>query len=368
MKRILLGQLGMYGDCLYATAIARQIKQDNPGCYLIWGIGSHYASILKNNPFVDQVWEYPITSRWEVTSKWYAFAKEAQERKDRGEFDEIYLTQAYPGNPHLFYDSLRKAMFRAYGKMTVDLQPIIVLGLEEVINVTDFAKLHNIQRRENVILFEYAAESGQSYVTPEFALKVAELVVKNIPGSCVVLSGSKKIKTDNPNIIDASGLTFRENAELTEYCTLFVGAGSGITQIVQSSWAKPIPLILLLKKRNNAGVSTIWERKQLGLPADDVIEMSECKEVGVFQCIALALHNFKVAKEVYNDEIIPDMVMIRFHMRFDKAKRESDYWGILFAFMIAVQDYGVSPGLGYFLMTFPESIWKLISRKARGID
>ena len=32
-KRILLGQLAARGDCLYATAIARQIKADNEA----WG-------------------------------------------------------------------------------------------------------------------------------------------------------------------------------------------------------------------------------------------------------------------------------------------------------------------------------------------
>lgn len=52
-KRILLGQLGSYGDCLYATTVARQIKQDFPGSTLTWAVGSMYADVLDQNPHDD---------------------------------------------------------------------------------------------------------------------------------------------------------------------------------------------------------------------------------------------------------------------------------------------------------------------------
>jgi hypothetical protein len=366
MKRILIGQLGSYGDCLIATTIAHQIKMDNPrGCHLTWGIGSHYSRIIENNPDVDAVWEYPITSRWEVVSKWYQFAKEAQERKDRGEFDEIYLTQVYPGFPERFYGSLRESMFRAYGKVASPPIMELELSLEEVINVQDFARLHTLSRRTDVILFECSPESGQSFVTQNFALRVARMIVTDIPGSCVILSGSEKINTNHPDIIDASGLTFRENAELTEYCTLFVGTGSGLTQIIQTDWAKSLPIIQLLKPRTVASIN--WDRKQQGLPEGNVIEMTNCTELQVYHCCISAMVDFGFARRHFNEEIVPDFNIIRFHMRFDKAKREGDYLGILVALLVTIEDYGLSMGLWHFLMTFPESIWKLISRKAKGI-
>ena len=62
-KRILLGQLGSFGDCLYATTVARQIKVDFPECHLTWAIGSPYRSILDNSPDVDDIWEVPFSSR-----------------------------------------------------------------------------------------------------------------------------------------------------------------------------------------------------------------------------------------------------------------------------------------------------------------
>jgi len=366
MKRILIGQLGSYGDCLIATTIASQIKHDNPGCHLTWAIGSHYARILENNPCIDYIWEYPIVSRWEVTSKWYQFAQEAQQMKLDGKFDEVYLTQVYPGFPERFYDSLRESMFRGYGKITVPVEMTLGLTMEEIVNVNEFAKLHNLFDRTNVILFEYSPDSGQSFVTTEFALKVSSMVVQNIADTCVILSGSKPIETGNPCIIDGSVLTVREMAELTEYCTLFIGTGSGLSQVVQTTWAKKLPMIQLLKKGTVASV--IWDRKRQNLPTRDIIEISTCDEVKVYGCVTATTIGWDLARQIYCEEITPDFTIIRFHMRFDKAKREGNYLGILSAFAIVLRDYGFSMGLLHFFYTFPESIWKLITRKMKGIN
>ena len=45
------------GDCLYVTAVARQIKQDYPGCHLTWAISSRCSQVIQNNPYVDEIWE-----------------------------------------------------------------------------------------------------------------------------------------------------------------------------------------------------------------------------------------------------------------------------------------------------------------------
>ena len=55
IKKILLVQLFSNGDCLYATAVARQIKSDNPNCELTWAIANFCKDIINLNPFVDKV-------------------------------------------------------------------------------------------------------------------------------------------------------------------------------------------------------------------------------------------------------------------------------------------------------------------------
>ena len=58
--RILLGQLGANGDCLYATILARQLRQDYPKATITWAISDRSASLLTNNPHVDEVWKIPV--------------------------------------------------------------------------------------------------------------------------------------------------------------------------------------------------------------------------------------------------------------------------------------------------------------------
>ena len=61
-KRFLIGQLGSFGDCLFATTVARQIKNDYPDCHLTWAVGSIYRSILDGNPYIDDIWEFPLST------------------------------------------------------------------------------------------------------------------------------------------------------------------------------------------------------------------------------------------------------------------------------------------------------------------
>ena len=59
-KNIALVHLASNGDILYATAIARQIKEiDFPNCNLTWVVSSSGKKILENNPYVDEIIEIP---------------------------------------------------------------------------------------------------------------------------------------------------------------------------------------------------------------------------------------------------------------------------------------------------------------------
>jgi len=366
MTRILLCQLGSYGDCLYATTIARQIKEDYPDCHLTWAIGSKYKNILNNNPHVDEVWEYPISNRLELKTKWFEFVKEVLIRKEQGDFDKVYFTQAYPGNPQHFRDVLRASMFRAYeNPITVPIDPVIQLSVQELDSVFYFVEVNRIANYTHRILFEWSPESGQSFVTSGMVLEVVKEIINRFPDACIILSGTDRIGLDNPNIIDGGALTFRENAELTKYCTLFIGTGSGITQICTSDWAKPLPMIQLLQKGTVA--SLINDREYFRLPVDNIIEMTNCTSRHVIDCItSVILNGFAISRQTYCERIYPDFNIIRFHMRFDSAVITGQYLEIIPAFITACKEYGLNRGLLGFLSTFPASIIILIRRKIEG--
>jgi ADP-heptose:LPS heptosyltransferase len=60
-KKILIVHLVSNGDCLYVTAIARQIKIDYPGSHLTWIISNLCSQVLINNEYVDQVEIWPVS-------------------------------------------------------------------------------------------------------------------------------------------------------------------------------------------------------------------------------------------------------------------------------------------------------------------
>lgn len=248
-KRFLIGQLGSYGDCLYATTIARQIKADYSDSHVTWAIGSIYRSILDGNPYIDEIWEFPLSSPNDMFEQWQKFEREANEREKRGDFDEIFLTQIYPNNFKNFDGTVRSSIFRAYNRpITVPVSPVLCLSPTEVKHVRSFAESHRLKERKNVILFECSPKSGQSFATLDFAFKVSKKIIERIPDLCVVISTNEPFHSEDERIVNGSVLSFRENAELTKYCTILVGCSSGISWLCTSDWAKPLPMIQLLKK------------------------------------------------------------------------------------------------------------------------
>jgi hypothetical protein len=306
-KRILLGHLNSNGDCLFATAIARQIKSDYPGCHLTWAIGSMCRSILEGNPHVDDIWEVPLVNVCHEYDTWRQFEREALARFESGEFDEIFLTQIAPGNFHLWDGTIRSSIFRGYHKpITVPISPVLRLAATEVENVRRFAEIHHLSERAPVILFECSPKSGQSFITPELAIDVARIIVKRFPEASVVLSSNIPIQSGDDRIVDGSPLSLRENAELANYCSLLVGGSSGISWISTSDWAKPLPMIQLLNSDSAIFASFVHDYEYWGLSTEAVIEMTNCSAALVAQCVEVVLtEGFASARMQFHQDLKP---------------------------------------------------------------
>lgn len=303
-KRILLGQLGSYGDCLFATTVAHQIKTDFPECHLTWAIGSPYLSILLNNPHIDAIWEFQISNREELLTHWQQFENEALERKRKGDFDEIFLTQIFPGNIRNYDGMLRSSIFRGYpNPITVQIVPVIKLMQSEIENVDLFASTHNLETFANIILFECSPKSGQSFVTPSFALETAERLINSRTDVCVIISSDQPINSGKDRIIDGSKLSFRENLYLINYCNMFVGCSSGISWLLTSS-EKKIFMIQLLEKSKFMYASFSHDFKFHGLDDNHILEMTNCSTKKLFDCISLYFSSgFNIAKTKYGEKI-----------------------------------------------------------------
>ncbi|MES2777475.1 MAG: hypothetical protein V4722_25070 [Bacteroidota bacterium] len=299
--KILLVQLYSNGDCLYATPVARQIKQDYPGCHLTWAIVPFCRNIIAHNPYVDDVMEVQITKNDAPAFK--RFKKQIELQQKQGKFDHVFITHN-SGNNQEYYDGcIRSSILRAYKRpVTVPVTPVLQLTKEEIQASEAFANEHQLGSYKHVVLFEFAPQSGQLNITKEISVNIAEAIIQK-PGTAVILSSANKVAHDNPAIIDGSSLTLRETAALTHHCTMLLGCSSGITWITTTNAAKLLPMVQVL----NANVPWVnpvsrdFERFQL--PVEKVIELLDFDHVKIVDCVMSALDDFGLARDRYNQAI-----------------------------------------------------------------
>ena len=299
-KKIVLLQLMSNGDCLYATAVARQIKNDFPGCSLTWIIASFCKNIIDNNPYVDVIEVIPDVSKSNCVPIIRRLRKELSQRKVKGEIDEFFFTQVVDSNQANYDGSIRSSIFRGYDRpITVPVTPVLRLRDEEIARVKTFVEKFKLTKYKHVILFEFAPQSGQLAMTPAIAVKMANEIIRN-EHTAVILSSNIKLGDEFERIIDGSTLTLRETAALTHYCTLLLGCSSGITWISTSDAAKQLPMVQVLDP-NAYWVNPISrDFERFGLPGESVIELYEFNDARIIECINDVLNNgFLFAREKF---------------------------------------------------------------------
>jgi hypothetical protein len=298
--QILLVQLGSNGDCLFVTAVAKQIKEDYPGCILTWLIGSKYASVLNNNPYVDEIFETPINSIEELGEMRNIIPQLITYLEQP--FDKIFITDWTPETHHLWYGTTRTSLFRNYPHRIKNPEPQIFLTDEEKSNVKQFALNHGITKDGINILFESSPQSKQSDMSFERALRIANRMVTKCPYLKFIITSKEKFHS--PPLIDGSVLSWRENAELTHYCKLLVGCSSGISWLNTSNAAAKIPTIQSINPNyfgSQLTASLKVDFQYFGLSTDKIIEMANPSDDALIACIDTAMHrNFAEAKKKYD--------------------------------------------------------------------
>jgi ADP-heptose:LPS heptosyltransferase len=301
-KKILLVQLYSNGDCLYATAVARQIKKDFPGSHLTWAIASFCKNIIANNPYVDAIMEVDDTPKNDVAA-FRRFRKRVYELRQQDKFSEVFITHNMDTN-HAYYDGcIRSSILKAYPfPVTVPVTPVLRLTEKEIENVRQFVLQHKLKRYKQVILFEFAPLSGQLKIIREIAIAIADDIV-TAGDTAVILSSGSKVLHDNEAVIDGSVLSLRETAALTHYCTLLLGCSSGITWISTSDAAKQLPMIQLLNAKTTWVNPVSRDFERFNLPVQNVIELLEIDKEKIVNCVKLAVQNFGEAKNKYNQPV-----------------------------------------------------------------
>lgn len=287
MKRFLIIQLACFGDCLYATTVAKQIKHDNPYSHLTWAIATKYSSAIHLNPDVDCVWEIDIKDGDYYNRNLEKLIVEANIRKKEGEFNEIIITQIPDYNWHNFNGTIRGSLLKnSRLRITVPVEPVVHLSENEISRVRQYVRDNNLRAYKKVVLFECAPSSGQSFINPEMALEIAEIITSRREDICIILSSPYQLKAKSSHVKDASSLSIRENAELANFCTHFVGCSSGITWLCSSSWVKKkLPTIQFLSESCKWYAGMTYDHALWGLPHDHIVEVLDCSPTQAGACI-----------------------------------------------------------------------------------
>lgn len=298
---ILLVQLFSNGDCLYATAVARQIKKDYPNCKLTWAIADFCKNIIANNPYVDEILVTNEVAKNDVVA-FRKYKKKVFAEKAAGKWNEVFITTNMDTNLALYDGTIRGMIIRAYPRpITVQLQPVLALTDVEKSNVAVFAKTHSITNFKNVILWEYAPQSGQTDLSFEMVMSVAKKITTNL-STCVILSSANKFQGSD-NIIDASTLSVRENAALTHYCSLLIGCSSGITWLTSSSAAKFLPMLQLLNPNTIFINTPSVDFERYNIKHNGLIEMCNYNDDKILSCVNEILNNGFLSAVSFNQQL-----------------------------------------------------------------
>jgi len=298
-KKILLVHLHSNGDCLYATAVARQIKQDYPGGHLTWAVASFCKDILNNNPYIDAILEIPNVNKGNSASVLRKLKKEMAVEKNNGVYDEVFYTQLLDSEIANYDGCIRSGIFRGYDKpITVPVTPVLRLKEEEIEKVKKFAEKHNLSGYKNVILFEFAPQSGQLAISLPAAFEITKRLIKN-KNTAVILSSNIKI-TEEENIIDGSVLTLRETAYLTHYCTFLIGCTSGISWASTSDAAKQLPTLQIIDPYSPWVNPMSRDFQRFGISSKNLLEIYDNDVEKIVACTQDILNNgFAEAKKKY---------------------------------------------------------------------
>lgn len=245
-KKIALIQLFSNGDCLFATTVARQIKDDHPACELTWIVSSKCKNMLLNNPDIDVIEEVLIPDPAQNETIFNRVVKETQEKKKAGMYTEVIVPQLLGTNMKFYDGTVCSSVYRSSGlNIKVDNSPVLYLTENEKEAAGQFALKHNLTGYKNVVLFECAPQTKQLNLTDEIILDYSLRILKE-ENTCVILSGPRPYNFDHPHIIDGNTLSIRETVALTHYCTLLLGCSSGISWAATSIAAKPLPMVQIL--------------------------------------------------------------------------------------------------------------------------
>ena len=329
MLKIAILLLNNNGDILYATPIAKQIKQyDFPGCHLTWIVAEQCIDILKGNEYIDKLDVVSLNRINEIyEGKWATIEMLYKSKLNRGEYDKLFILQPFDRNYLKYKSCIRRMILDSYPySINVPLKPLLRLSTQEKLNVHAFIKGNEIENYQNRILYEFAPSSGQANISTEEVLNIAAQIVKMNSSTCVILSSNQDLEIVDEHVFSAKSLTFKENSELINYCTLLLGCSSGISWLSTSDYCKAIPTIQFLNYKVPWFNSLKFDFKINNISIENVIELYNFdKEIIVRAVDCFLKYGLARAKSEFDQELRKEYLLNNFYTISNYFFQVQDY-------------------------------------------
>ena len=219
--------VGGLGDIIMQSAIARELKNKNPNCFIIYQVPEQYLAIPKHNPYVDktEVVECPFT--------------------ENGFDRTIKLSQPCPAS---VYESIKEPnitksridLFLEAGKIRTENKSL-VYKIEDAERkwVEEFLSRNKVLNKIKIGFELRTAEPRRDW--PYFK-ELAKLLKKDKKIKIFIFDHSEKMAWKDKDVINICGFTIEDLAAIVERMDLMICPDSGLAHLAGALGTKILGL------------------------------------------------------------------------------------------------------------------------------
>lgn len=248
-----------HGDMCLATCALKYKDILWPGKDVIWFANqaphkATYLDIIKYNDAISEVRDWPKFTSMDhfracIDINGHLIGERKYDFESTKDLDVAYFAVPWCVLPNSKYDNVNYANISRIIYRGVDpsweWHPYLGFSDEEREMAKDFAKTLPYTK---TIMLETELRSAGMFRLADDAIKSIMQACRNKFGQCNFIFASKIDHTpfvDDMGVVSCSQFTVRQTALVHNYCDLFIGVCSGITQAVSCWGNKPVPRVEL---------------------------------------------------------------------------------------------------------------------------
>lgn len=243
---------GQHGDIALCTCILKYKDIMWPGKEIVWFLNlspekATYADMLKYNDAVSEIRDWPQEDfRNLMDANGQLILNRRQDYESMKDLHNGYFPAPWAMLPNnalndVNYSNIPRMVYGADPSLA--WHPYLGFSNEEREMAREFCS--NLPHPKT-IMFETQLRSAGNFNLSEEVIKNMMAICRAKFGKCNFIFASMMDHTkyvDDPGVVSASHFTVRQTALVHNYCDLFIGVCSGLTQVASCWGNKPVPRV-----------------------------------------------------------------------------------------------------------------------------